>query len=156
MFFNNPLHGCCTVGANNRARTCDLTIIGRVLYQLSYACIWGEGWDSNPQHSEPQSDALPIALPTPYLYGGQGENRTPDAWLFRPTLYQLSYLPILAQYCELALCHGDSFNFSSLGCGAGPYQRIDYPHALDGRVICTRTKTFHDLVTYDLLNMLFG
>ena len=40
-------------------------------------------------------------------------------------LSHLSYKPILAQYCELALCHGDSFNFSSLGCDAGPYQRIN-------------------------------
>ena len=28
-------------GANDRVRTCDHTIISRVLYQLSYACIYG-------------------------------------------------------------------------------------------------------------------
>ena len=32
-------------------------------------------------------------------YGGQRGIRTPDAWLFRPTLYQLSYLSI---FCTLA------------------------------------------------------
>lgn len=29
----------------------------------------GEGRDSNPQPSEPQSDALPIVLPSPYCLG---------------------------------------------------------------------------------------
>ena len=35
--------------------------------------IWGDRWSSNPQHSEPQSDALPIELRP---HGGKGEART--------------------------------------------------------------------------------
>ena len=61
------------------------------------AVIWGGRRDSNPRHSEPQSDALPTELRPPYEKGmakmghkGNGTpegTRTPDPLLRRQLLY---------------------------------------------------------------------
>ena len=51
-------------GAGDRNWTRDLKLTKLLLYQLSYTSVWVDGRGSNPQPSEPQSDALPFELPS--------------------------------------------------------------------------------------------
>ena len=64
--------------------------------------VWGGWWDSNPQHLEPQSSALPIELHPPHIKtvqadaaqraGTPGGTRTPGPLLRRQLLYPAELL----------------------------------------------------------------
>ena len=65
---------------------------GRSRHAPALMPFWGGRRDSNPRHSEPQSDALPTELRPPYEKGmtknGTPEGtRTPDPLLRRQLLY---------------------------------------------------------------------
>src|SRR5262249_31602466 len=69
--------------------------VERMVTGEEITAVWGGLRDSNPRHSEPQSDALPPELKPPhqrklllsYHYGAPGVIRTPDLLVRSQTLY---------------------------------------------------------------------
>ena len=64
----------------------------RTLRPFRLEVLWGGRRDSNPRHSEPQSDALPTELHPPYRMALENDGtpegtRTPDPLLRRQLLY---------------------------------------------------------------------
>ena len=54
-----------------------------------YGRKWGDGWESNPRHLEPQSSALPTELPPPLKPGLPDRDRTCNPQLRRLVLYPI-------------------------------------------------------------------
>ena len=65
------------VGGGDRTRTCTSLrangFLDRGSTNYAYSSIWGDRWNSNPRHAEPQSAALPTELRP---HGGEGGIRT--------------------------------------------------------------------------------
>lgn len=81
------------------------------------ASLWGERRDSNPRPSEPQSDALPTELLSPYGAGGEDSNSRGLA----PLAYKASPID---HYGTPAYCGGQRRNwtFDTLGFNQVLYQ----------------------------------
>lgn len=69
------------------------------LYQVELrpVCLVGEEGLEPPESVTPdlQSGPLPVTVYSPVLFGGEDGTRTRNLRLARPTLSQLSYIPIV-------------------------------------------------------------